>query len=70
MRDVFVLIQPLYAVDCYHNANPIEEEKIGKQKHLELTNVFAMNELIRDLKATLLATLFSLLEKPQAFLWP
>ena len=55
----FLLIQPLCAVDSYHSRPwPIEEKKIDKHKQLELTYAFAMNELIRDLKPTFLATLF------------
>ena len=60
MRNLLVLIQPLCTVDSHHRpSRPIEEKKIGKHKQLELTNAFAMYELIRDLKSTLLATLFS-----------
>ena len=60
MRNLLVLIQPLSTVQSYHPPpRPIEENKIGKQEKLEMTNAFAMNELIRDLKPTLLATLFS-----------
>ena len=59
MRNLLVLIQPLCAVDGYHSRPcPIEQKKIDKQKQLELTKVFAINELICDLKPTLQATLF------------
>ena len=59
MRNLVVLIQPLYAVDCNHSPRPIKEKKIGKNKQLELTDVLGMSELFRDLKPTPLATLFS-----------
>ena len=60
MRNHIVLIHPLSSVDSSNaSPGPIEENKIGKQEKLEMTNAFAMNELIRDLKPTLLATLFS-----------
>ena len=67
MRNPLVLIHPLCAVESYHSHRPIEEEKIGKHKQLELTNAFAMNELIRDLKPTLKATLFFLFLKTELF---
>jgi len=67
MRNLLVPVQPLYAVDSYHSSRPIEENKIGKHKQLELTNVFGMNELFRDLKPTPLATLFSCCKSHRLF---